>query len=149
MLYNLLGISFVECNKFIIFVISSSQKIIKKENKHNQYKQIIVMRAKLNINISKHPPTKDDIFAKGDRAKETSIREGSDAKVRVGYYAEKLRNARKSAGITQQQLADKIGKKREYVAMLEKGETYMQLSTFILISEAVGLKFDLIYECSE
>lgn len=107
------------------------------------------MRAKLNINISKQPPTKDDIFAKGDRAKETSIREGSDAKVRVGYYAEKLRNARKSAGITQQQLADKIGKKREYVAMLEKGETDMQLSTFILISEAVGLKFDLIYECSE
>ena len=42
-----------------------------------------------------------------------------------GYYAEVLKNARKSAGITQQQLADKIGKKREYVAMLEKGETDM------------------------
>ena len=55
------------------------------------------------------------------------------------------KNARKSAGITQQQLADKIGKKREYVAMLEKGETDMQLSTFIMISEAVGLKFALTY----
>ena len=44
-----------------------------------------------------------------------------------------------------QQLADKIGKKREYVAMLEKGETDMQLSTFIMISEAVGLKFALTY----
>jgi HTH-type transcriptional regulator / antitoxin HipB len=51
----------------------------------------------------------------------------------------------KAAGITQQQLADKIGKKREYVAMLEKGETDMQLSTFIMISEAVGLKFALTY----
>ena len=60
-----------------------------------------------------------------------------------GYYAEVLKNARKSAGITQQQLADKIGKKREYVAMPEKGETDMQLSTFIMISEAVGLKFVL------
>ena len=49
------------------------------------------------------------------------------------------------AGIPQQQLADKIGKKREYVAMLEKGETDMQLSTFIMISEAVGLKFALTY----
>ena len=58
---------------------------------------------------------------------------------------EVLKNARKSAGITQQQLADKIGKKREYVAMLEKGETDMQLSTFIMISEAVGLKFALTY----
>ena len=62
-----------------------------------------------------------------------------------GYYAEVLKNARKSAGITHQQLADKIGKKREYVAMLEKGETDMQLSTFIMISEAVGLKFALTY----
>ena len=49
------------------------------------------------------------------------------------------------AGIPQQQLADKIGKKREYVAMLEKGETDMQLSTFIMMSEAVGLKFALTY----
>lgn len=51
----------------------------------------------------------------------------------------------KAAGITQQQLADKIGKKRVYIAMLEKGETDMQLSTFIMISEAVGLKFALTY----
>jgi hypothetical protein len=29
--------------------------------------------------------------------------------------------------------------------MLEKGETDMQLSTFIMISEAVGLKFALTY----
>jgi len=50
-----------------------------------------------------------------------------------------------STEITQQQFADKIGKKREYVAMLEKGETDMQLSTFIMISEAVGLKFALTY----
>ena len=54
--------------------------------------------------------------------------------------------ARKALLVEQrQQLADKIGKKREYVAMLEKGETDMQLSTFIMISEAVGLKFALTY----
>ena len=39
----------------------------------------------------------------------------------------------------------KIGKKRKYIAMLEKGETDMLLSTFIMISEAVWLKFDLTY----
>ena len=42
-------------------------------------------------------------------------------------------------------VAEKIGKKREYIAMLEKGETDMQLSTFIMISDAVGLKFALTY----
>jgi transcriptional regulator with XRE-family HTH domain len=72
-------------------------------------------------------------------------RDEFDAKALAWYYAEVLKNARKAAGITQQQLADKIGKKREYIAMLEKGETDMQLSTFILISEAVGLKFALTY----
>ena len=74
-----------------------------------------------------------------------ATREEFDAKSRAWYYAEVLKNARKAAGITQQQLAEKIGKKREYIAMLEKGETDMQLSTFIMISEAVGLKFALTY----
>lgn len=66
-----------------------------------------------------------------------------DAKSRAWYYGEVLRDARKSAGVTQKELANKIGKKREYIALLEKGETDMQLSTFILITEALGLNFSL------
>lgn len=42
-------------------------------------------------------------------------------------------------------LDENNGSKREYTASLEKGETDMQLSTFILISEAVGLKLALTY----
>ena len=60
-------------------------------------------------------------------------------------FSDKIKVSRELCNLTQQQLADKIGKKREYVAMLEKGETDMQLSTFIMISEAVGLKFVLTY----
>ena len=75
----------------------------------------------------------------------TSTRDAFEAKATAWYYAEVLRDARKAVGMTQQELANKIGKKREYVASLEKGETDMQLSTFILISEAVGLKFALTY----
>ena len=92
---------------------------------------------KMMTNISKCQRAQQGI------AKGTASRDEFDAKSRAWYYAEILKNARVSAGITQQQLADKIGKKREYVAMLEKGETDMQLSTFIMISEAVGLKFAL------
>ena len=87
----------------------------------------------------------EELFVDEYGAQGTASRDEFDAKSRAWYYAEVLKNARKSAGITQQQLADKIGKKREYVAMLEKGETDMQLSTFIMISEAVGLKFALTY----
>lgn len=103
------------------------------------------MRPKIDINKLKQLPTAEDLLTKEHGIKGSAARDEFDAKSRAWYYAEVLKNARKSAGITQQQLADKIGKKREYVAMLEKGETDMQLSTFIMISEAVGLKLTLTY----
>ena len=59
------------------------------------------------------------------------------------YYGEILKEKRIELKITQKQLAEKIGKKREYVALLEKGETDMQLSTFFSISQALGLRFTL------
>ena len=95
------------------------------------------MRPKLDINKLKTLPTVEDLFEKDYGMKGSVKRDEFDAKSRAWYYAEVLKNARKTAGITQKQLAEKIGKKREYVAMLERGETDMQLSTFIMISEAV------------
>jgi len=59
------------------------------------------------------------------------------------YYSEILKDRRKELKITQQQLAEKVGKKREYIALLEKGETDMQLSTFLNITNALGFKFSL------
>lgn len=90
-------------------------------------------------------PTVEDLLTTEHGERGTLSREEFDAKSRAWYYAEMLKNARKAAGITQKQLAEKIEKKREYIAMLEKGETDMQLSTFIMISDAVGLKFALTY----
>ncbi|MCM1170113.1 MAG: helix-turn-helix domain-containing protein [Bacteroides sp.] len=101
------------------------------------------MKPNINIKKLKELPTVEDLIAQHHGVKGTVSREEFDAKAQAWYYAEVLRNARKAAGITQQQLAAKIGKKREYVALLEKGETDMQLSTFLMISEAVGLKFHL------
>ena len=59
------------------------------------------------------------------------------------YYSEILKDRRKELKITQQQLAERVGKKREYIALLEKGETDMQLSTFLNITNALGFKFSL------
>ena len=101
------------------------------------------MRAKINSEKLKNLHTFEEVLVEQYGEKWRVSRDEFDAKARAWYYAEVLKNARKAAGITQQQLAEKIGKKREYIAMLEKGETDMQLSTFILISEAVGLKFAL------
>jgi len=59
------------------------------------------------------------------------------------YYSEILKDRRKELKITQKELAERVGKKREYIAILEKGETDMQLSTFLNISRALGLEFSL------
>ena len=101
------------------------------------------MRKKIDIEKIQKLSTTEDMFQQEYGPKGTARREEFEAKARAWYYAEVLRDARKAAGMTQQQLADKIGKKREYVALLEKGETDMQLSTFLMISDAVGLKFEL------
>lgn len=74
----------------------------------------------------------------------TQTRADFDAKAKAWYIAECLKEARKQAGMTQQELADKIGKKRTYVSLIERGETDMQLSTFIQLSEALGLRFSLV-----
>ena len=101
------------------------------------------MRAKLDPTKLASLPKVDDMLSQKYGTEGEVSRTEFEAKSRAWYYAEILKDARKSAGITQQSLADKIGKKREYIAMLEKGETDMQLSTFILISEALGLRFSL------
>lgn len=66
------------------------------------------------------------------------------AKAEAWYYAELLRDERKRQKLTQQQLGERIGKKREYISALEKVQTDMQLSTFMLISNALGLRFSLV-----
>ena len=73
----------------------------------------------------------------------TQSRADFENKAMAWYYGEILRDKRKELRITQKQLAEKIGKKREYVALLEKGETDMQLSTFFSISQALGLQLSL------
>ena len=74
----------------------------------------------------------------------TLSRADFENKALAWYYGEVLRDKRKELKITQKQLAEKIGKKREYIALLEKGETDMQLSTFFNISQALGLRFTLV-----
>lgn len=103
------------------------------------------MRKEINSKKIENLPTANDMLDEKYGKIGSVTRNAFDAKAKAWYYAIVLKDARKSAGLTQQELAVRIGKKREYIASLEKGETDMQLSTFILISEAVGLKFALTY----
>lgn len=63
----------------------------------------------------------------------------------LSEFAEILRNRRKELNLTQEELAEKVGKKRAYIARIERGETDMQLSSFISISQALGIKLKTEY----
>ncbi len=102
------------------------------------------MRKKIDIEKLQKLSSVEEMLEGEYGSNGTTSRETFNAKAKAWYYAEVLREARKAAGMTQQQLADIIGKKREYIALLEKGETDMQLSTFLMITDAVGLNFGLI-----
>lgn len=52
--------------------------------------------------------------------------------------AERLKEERRKAGLTQQQLADKIGTKKSYISRLENGKCDVQLSTLYKIFQGLG-----------
>lgn len=62
-----------------------------------------------------------------------------NAKALAWYYGEVLRDRRKALGITQKELAERVGRDRSYISRLEKGETNLQLSSFIRIAAALGI----------
>ena len=63
------------------------------------------------------------------------------------YYGEILRNRRKELKITQQELAEKVGTARSYIARVEKGETDIQISSFFRIARALGIEFTPTFLC--
>lgn len=86
----------------------------------------------------------DDVLNEKYGSEKSVERKEFDAKAKAWYYAELLKDERKKQNITQKALAERIGKKREYISALEKGQTDMQLSTFLKITDALGLRFSLV-----
>ena len=98
----------------------------------------------IDINKLKGLTKADDILTEKYGEEGSASRSEFEAKVKAWYYAELLKDERKRQKLTQQELADMIGKKREYISALEKGKTDMQLSTFLQLSNALGLRFSLV-----
>ncbi len=56
---------------------------------------------------------------------------------------DKIRKIRTFRGMTQKELAERVGRERTYINRIEKGETDLQLSSFIRIAEALGIMLRL------
>jgi len=71
-----------------------------------------------------------------------------DFEERAQYYviSEMLKEARKEAKMTQEQLAEKVGTKKSYISRLENGKCDIQLSTLYRIFEyGLGKKVNLLF----
>jgi DNA-binding XRE family transcriptional regulator len=68
----------------------------------------------------------------------TENRNSYEEKSQMFIISEMLKNARKEAKITQEQLAEKTGTKKSYISRIENGRGNIQLSTLIRIFE-IGL----------
>lgn len=98
----------------------------------------------LNMEKLKGLPTANEMLDEKYGKKGTTSRAEFEARAQAWYYAEILREERKRRGISQSKLASLVGKSRTYITALEKGQTDMQLSTFIMLSRALGLDFSLV-----
>ena len=61
------------------------------------------------------------------------------------YFGEIIKTRRKKLNLSQEDLANMVGKKRPYISRVEKGED-IQLSNFALIANALNLSIQLTVE---
>jgi len=59
------------------------------------------------------------------------------------YNAQILLDARKESGMTQSELADKIGADKSYISRVERGITIPSISTFYRMVSAMGFTVEL------
>ena len=76
----------------------------------------------------------------------TESRNKFEEKAQMFIVSEMLKEARKEANLTQQQLAEKAGTKKSYISKIENAKGNIQLSTLIRIFETglnrkIGLTF--------
>lgn len=69
---------------------------------------------------------------------DTPTRKAFDKETQAFCLAETLREERLRAGLTQQQLAERIGTKKTYISRLENGNADIQLGTLYRIFEGLG-----------
>ena len=75
-------------------------------------------------------------------------KEGSDSREKFRedayayYFGEIIRNRRKELNMSQEELAEAVGKKRPYISRIENGEN-VRISNLLLVANALNLSFQL------
>lgn len=76
----------------------------------------------------------------------TKKRNEFEKKAQYFVISEMLKDARREANMTQEQLAKKVGTKKSYISRLENGKCDIQLSTlYRIFEEGLGKHINLIF----
>ncbi len=65
---------------------------------------------------------------------------------RYGSFLDRIIEARHSAGLTQQELADKLRRPQSYVSKYERGERRLDVLEFVDIAAAIGVDPHLLLD---
>lgn len=82
----------------------------------------------------------EDLIAEDFGAPGTAERNEFDSNCEAFILGEQLKAERLKAGMTQEQLADRIGTKKSYISRIENGHADTQLSTLFKIFQGLGRK---------
>lgn len=105
----------------------------------------LIKRPQLDVEkLKQELPTMNDFLNQKYGKLGSATRENFNAEALAYYYGELIKEKRKEKKWTQQDLADKIGKERSYIAKIEQGKTDLQVSNFIQIISALGLKLQIV-----
>ena len=86
----------------------------------------------------------DDLLDFSFGKKGTQTRNEFDAKIEAFLLAEKLKDLRNQAKLSQQALADKIGLKKSFISRIENGKVDVQLSTLLKILNGLNRSFQIV-----
>lgn len=73
----------------------------------------------------------------------TAERDNFEHDAETFILAERLKEERLKVGLTQEQLAEKIGTKKSYISRIENGKADVQLSTLFKIFQGLGKRVSL------
>ena len=85
----------------------------------------------------------EDLITEDFGAEVTPTRMEFVADVDAFILGERLKAERQKAGLTQEQLAEKIGTKKSYISRVENGHADIQVSTLLKIFQGLGRRVSL------
>lgn len=74
----------------------------------------------------------------------TPERESNRRQAEAFFSGQIIEEARKRAGVTQAELAERIGTNKSYISRVETGRTEPRMGTFYRIAAALGLSVELV-----